>query len=38
MKCKRAHFRAPVDFPIGGHVNGLSDYQETGLENLFLFF
>ena len=24
-----------VDFPIGGHVNVLSDYKETGPDNLF---
>ena len=30
-----ADYRAQstVDFPIGGHVNVLSDYKETGSEN-----
>ena len=29
--------QSTVDFPIGGHVNVLSDYKETGPENFFLF-
>ena len=28
--CTRA--QSTVDFPIGGHVNVLSDYKETGPE------
>ena len=28
--------QSTVDFPIGGHVNVLSDYKETGPE-IFLF-
>ena len=27
--------QSTVDFPIGGHVNVLSDYKETGPENFF---
>ena len=30
--------RSTVDFPIGDHVNVLSDYKETGTENYFLNF
>ena len=26
--------QSTVDFPIGGHVNVLSDYKETGPENV----
>ena len=34
------HTRAQstVDFPIGGHVNVLSDYKETGPEKKFILF
>ena len=28
--------QSTVDFPIGGHVNVLSDYKETGPENFFI--
>ena len=33
--CYRA--QSTVDFPIGGHVNVLSDYKETGPEKKFKF-
>ena len=29
--------QSTVDFPIGGHVNVLSDYKETGPEKNFKF-
>ena len=30
--------QSTVGFPIGGHVNVLSDYKETGPENCFIFY
>ena len=35
--CKRYRAQGTVDVPIGGHVNVLSDYKETGPEKLFRF-
>ena len=34
--CSRA--QSTVDFPIGGHVNVLSDYKETGPEKKIKFY
>ena len=33
----RHRAQSTVDFPIGGHVNVLSDYKETGPEKKFKF-
>ena len=32
-----ARTQSTVGFAIGGHVNVLSDYKETGPDNLFYF-
>ena len=32
VSCPHCRAQSTVDFPIGGHVNVLSDYKETGPE------